>query len=232
MAKKHLKRVAMPKTWNLPRRDTVYIERPYPGGASLEFTMSLGLVLRELIKCAKTSKEVKRILQEKEVTLNGARRYDPKSPVCLMDVIGIKETQEAYRLVLDAKGRLTTLEVPTKERELVPSKLSGKTITKKGLSQLNFFNGRNILVKDAKKYAVGDTLVLGAKNEIKEHLPLTEGTLVCLLGGSHKGQIVRITEIKGAIITIELPSGTFATAKCYAFPIGKTQPVISLQKTA
>ena len=48
----HLKRLAMPRSWPLPRKTTVWIARPRPGAHSLERCIALSVVMRDLLEVA------------------------------------------------------------------------------------------------------------------------------------------------------------------------------------
>ena len=62
MTKNHLKRIASPKTWKIGRKLHTFISRPNPGPHSLPMGMPLNIVLRDLLKFADTSYEVRKIL--------------------------------------------------------------------------------------------------------------------------------------------------------------------------
>ena len=53
----HLKRLAMPRSWPLPRKTTVWVTRPSPGGHSLERCMPVNLIIRDVLGRAQSSRE-------------------------------------------------------------------------------------------------------------------------------------------------------------------------------
>ena len=58
MSSNHLKRLAMPRSWPLPRKTSVWVTRPTPGAHSLELCMPITLVVRDVLNLAKTAREV------------------------------------------------------------------------------------------------------------------------------------------------------------------------------
>ena len=136
MVKNHLKRIAAPRTWRIARKKTVYITRANPGAHKKDLSLSLSLMMREMVKVAKSSKEVVHILHHKEVLVDGKRVRDKKRSIGLMDVVNFPELGEAYRITLDIKGKLAA--VPIKGEELflkvcrIEDKSWVKTKRKKG----------------------------------------------------------------------------------------------------
>ena len=64
MVKRHLSRLTAPKSWPIKRKSTKWITRPHPGPHTLKNCMSLNIVLKNILKYAKTTKEVKKILDD------------------------------------------------------------------------------------------------------------------------------------------------------------------------
>lgn len=231
MAKQHLKRIAAPHTWNIKRKKHVWITRPNPGAHPLTQCVSLSTAMKEIIKCANTSKEVKTILHTKTVLVDGKQRKDSKLPVGLMDVISFPEIKETYRMLISPKGLIKAIEISGAETSIKPSKIIGKTSIKGGKTQLNLFDSRSIVLeKDNVQYHVGDTLILNLpKQEIKEHYKLEKGVSIFLTAGNHVGQIAKIEDITGNIIACKTEKESFTTAKKYAFVIGKETPIIKVK---
>ncbi|MBD3310438.1 30S ribosomal protein S4e, partial [Candidatus Woesearchaeota archaeon] len=154
MAKKHLKRLIIPKTWNIKKKGIKYVMRPNPGSHPMEFGMPLALILRDVIRTAASQREVKKILLNKAVHVDGKERIEPKFIAGLMDVISFPKLKKHYRIILDPKCRLDAIEIPENEAKLRISRIIGKKPLKKGKIQLNLSDGRNL---DAEKgeYRIG-----------------------------------------------------------------------------
>ncbi|HIG96370.1 TPA: 30S ribosomal protein S4e [Candidatus Woesearchaeota archaeon] len=234
MGKNHLKRIAMPKTWHLPRKETIFLARPNPGSAILAFSMPLSLVMKELIKCVKTTKEVKSILKTKGVFVDERRRWDDKYNVGLMDTIALPTSNEYYRLLLNTNGKLDIAPISKDEASMKLVKIVGKTILNKDHVQINLSSGRNLIVKIGEKgagaYNVHDTLMLSLPGQqIKQHLKFEAGCLVYLTGGKHTGKVGKLVGVNNdKTISLETPQGIYKTEKYYAFVIGKEKSVITL----
>ena len=70
MVKQHLKRINAPKEWPLGRKQTTFVPRPLPGAHNMHSGMPLSMVLKDLLKYANTTREVKRILNDKQLYSN------------------------------------------------------------------------------------------------------------------------------------------------------------------
>lgn len=227
--KRHLKRLAIPKSWAVKKRGIVFITKPNPGPHPLKLCLSLGVVIRDMLGIAKNLKEVKKILHDNEVLVDGIRRKELKFPVGIMDVIEFRKSNECFRVVLD-KGKLRLIPIDKKESGFKPCKIIGKNKVN-GKIQLNLYDGKNILI-EKDEYKVGDCVVIGLpKQEIKEHIKLEKGCVICLIGGKHMGDIGKIEGIISNKITYKGKSGEIVeTLKKYVFVVGKDKPAVSLVK--
>ena len=229
MVKNHLKRLNTPKTWDVKRKRIKFIIRPNPGAHSLDDGMPIGVILRDLLGYAKTTREVKRILQENNIIVDGIRRKDPHFSVGFMDTIKFTEIKEAFRVIINKRGKISLLKINEKESSLKPCKIKGKTKLK-AKTQLNLFDGKNILI-EKDDYKTGDTLLLSLpKQEIKAHLKLEKGALICLTMGSHIGEVGVVEDIMANKIKCKTKKGSvFETLKKYAFVIGKDKPIVTIE---
>jgi len=103
--KKHLKRLAAPKSWMLDKLGGVYTVRPRSGPHKMGESMPLTLFLRNRLKYALNKTEVQTILKQRLVKIDGKVRTDEKFPCGFMDVIQIEKNNENFRLIYDVKGR-------------------------------------------------------------------------------------------------------------------------------
>ncbi|MBU0628314.1 MAG: 30S ribosomal protein S4e [Nanoarchaeota archaeon] len=225
--KRHLKRPAISKAWPVKRRNITFITRPNPGPHSFSLGLPLKVLLRDMLKLAKTSKEVVKILYNNEILVDGIRRKESKFPVGIMDVIEIKKTNQYFRVVL-IKGKISVLSIEKKDAEIKPCKIMGKHMVN-GKTQINLYDGKNILV-DKDEYKTGDTLVITLpKQEIKDHFKLEKGSTICLIGGKHMGDTGKVEDIIANKITYKRENGDLVeTLKRYVFVIGKDKPLFSL----
>ncbi len=62
-----------------------------------------------------TLQEVKYILKNRDVKVDGRIRTDHKYPTGFMDVVEIEKTGENFRIIYDAKGRFTVHRITATE---------------------------------------------------------------------------------------------------------------------
>jgi len=224
----HLKRLCMPKTWEIKRKGIKFVVKSNPGPHSLKLSIPVTLIFRDLLGYATNLREVNYILLNNDVLVDGVRRKENRFPVGIFDTIGIKGTKEFFRVVFDKK-KLALLKIEEKEANLKPCKITGKKrIGKK--TQLNLYDGRNLLV-DKDDYKVGDTIVLELpKNNIKSHLKFEKGNLIYLIGGKHIGMSGTIQDMIKDKVKYKSGEGVFETLKKYAFVVGKDKPLVSIKK--
>ncbi|MDO8556699.1 MAG: 30S ribosomal protein S4e [Nanoarchaeota archaeon] len=189
----HLKSLAAPKSWPIPRKRFVFITKQHPGPHTLETSMPLSVVLRDVVKVLFLAREMKKIVAAGKVLVNGVVRKELKFPVGIFDTISIPDADVHVRLVYNPFGQFSVAKVKKDRVAAHYVKILGKTIVKGGKVQLNFFDGSNMLVaKD--DFKVGDTLVL-YDGKVKQHLPFAKGALMYLVAGKHMGKTGSLEEV-------------------------------------
>lgn len=227
MTKRHLKRINMPWFWRVERKSKKFITRPMPGPHKLDKCMTIDLLAREYLKCARIKKEIKYILNNKKILVDKRHIKDNKFPVGLMDIIDVVDTNEHYMILLDESGKFKLIKLNKDDSNLKFCKIINKTILRKNKVQLNLVDGRNMIVeKDG--YKVGDTIVVDLNTKkVKRHLKLEEGSYVLLTDGRHIGKtgvVEKINRYRGmrkSIILFKNENGSFETLKEYCFVIDK-----------
>ena len=104
MSSSHMKRLTMPRSWPLPRKSTIWIQKPNPCGHSLEHCMPLGVILRDVLGVALTRREAKRIVHSKLVKVDGNTETDVGRGVGLRAVRSVGAEHD--RCILDTNGKL------------------------------------------------------------------------------------------------------------------------------
>jgi small subunit ribosomal protein S4e len=225
----HLKRYKAPNSWKIKRKKFKYITRSKPGPHNAKKSQPLNVLLRDTLKIAMTNREVKFMLENKEVLVDGKRRKETRFPVGLFDVISLPEMGEHLRIYLDKKGKLDTIKIPENECNTKICRINGKKALK-GKIQLTLHDGRNILT-DQNDLSVGDCLLItfNKKVSIKAKIPLEKGSAIFLVGGKHIGHIGTVEDIVGNRILYKSEKGdTVETLKKYAYAVGKGKPSIKL----
>ncbi|MBQ71222.1 MAG: 30S ribosomal protein S4e [Euryarchaeota archaeon] len=221
MSSNHLKRLAMPRTWPLPRKTSIWVTRPTPGAHSLEHCMPVSLVIRDVLRLAKTTREVRFILHNELAKIDGRVVKDTRRGVGLMDVLSLGDVH--YRCVMDHNGRLRYRNISADDAGWKICRIEGKTTIKGGQTQLNLHDGRNIIVDDPTEYNTGDSLKLGLPDQkIIEHIRFGEGTRCYLIGGGHVGSTADVKEyiVKRSSMPNEVQFDGFGTVTRNVFAIG------------
>ena len=234
MVKNHMKRINAPQRWDILRKKHVFITRPNPG-RDLSLCVSLNTVLKELVGKTKTTKESKHLIKSVGVFVNGMRKYDEKFPIGFLDVVSFPTLKEHYRLLVDEKNKIFMISVTEEESKLKLSKIIDQKQLSKNRTQINFTDGRNILLgKDnsALKDAKTDDSVLYTlpEQKVKQVLKIEKGALVYLYKGKHTGLLVNVDDFKNENIVFKVGKDVLETKKAYAFVVGKTSPVFTLAK--
>src|SRR3989344_2162172 len=216
---RHLKAYAIPKSWTLLKKVNKWTSRPLPGAHPFEFAMPISLLLRKL-GFAKTMREVKSIVNAKAVLVDGKVVTDYHHPIGFMDIIHIKPKIH-LRGSFDHKGRLVFNDISGDELKRKACKVTGKRTVPGGKVQLSFLDGRNLLVEKG-SFAIGDTVVLEVPaQKMVEHLPLAKGHAVFLIGGRHKGTLMKVESVEGNQVRCSSGKNHVDTLKEFVVVVGK-----------
>lgn len=237
--KKHLKRLAAPKTWMLDKLGGAFTVRPSAGPHKLSESLPIALFLRNRLKYAKNVHEVKSILKQRLVKIDGKVRTDHKFPCGFMDVIQLEKSNENFRLIYDVKGRFCVHRITPTEAKYRLSKVKSVFTGPKGIPYLTTTDGRTFRYPDP-NVKTNDSIqvTLDAKGaKIQDVIKFENGNLCMVTGGRNTGRVGTIISRErhpGSfdIIHIKDSSGaTFATRMGYVFVIGKaSKPYISLPR--
>jgi len=242
--KKHLKRKPAPEFWPIHRKEAVWTVKPKPGPHPLSRCIPLALVVRDILKFAKTRKEAKTVISQGKIKVNGKVQREELFPTGLMDVISILDSEKTYRVLPSEKG-LILHPIGKDEAEFKLCRIESKTVVGGGHVQLNLHDGRSMLIRvnDPKKpeedvYQTLDTLKLSIpEQEFMAHMKLTVRAPAIIIGGKNVGEYGKITVIeeksgqkrRDLLVTIENKNGNrFQTTLNFIFVIGETEPSISL----
>ena len=203
--------------------------KPAPGPHSIDESVPVGTVLRDMLGYCDTACEARAILGSRAVQVDGRVVTDPKFGVGVMDVLAVKATKEQFRMLVDSLGRLHLVPVDTEQAQWKLCRIEGKTTLKGGRIQLNLHDGRNILLpKNA--YATGTTLKVAVpKQTVMDAFPLEPGAAALLLGGQHVGEIGHVDRIeftRNPRANVVYFKEGFSTNVDKVFVIGRESPVI------
>lgn len=233
---RHLSRIAAPKSWPIKRKQNKWISRPDPGAQRLATGMPLAVFLTEILGYTRNKAEVKKVLNQKLVFVNGKIIKEPNFFVGLFDTMRILKYNKLYRVLLNQRGKLMLTEIPSSEENIIPLRVEGKTTIKGGKVQVNLSNGWNFIT-DKDVYKVTDVVLFDSKErKPSKHLKMEKGNLVYVIGGTHSG---KVSEIKDFVHEGMLRKKKFVVAKHNeeklkipikdVFVIGVDKPEIQLQ---
>ena len=220
MSSSHMKRLTMPRSWPLPRKSSVWIQKPNPCGHPLDLCMPMGVILRDILGVAQNRREAKKILHSRLVKVDGAIETDIGRGVGLMDVLTVGDV--SYKCVLDTNGKLRYRTIPDKETLTKICRVMGKTTIKGAKTQVHLHDGRNLLFNENPEYKTGDSLVISLPDqEVKSYHKFEEGSIAYLTGGNHIGELatVRGQDIKRSSKANEVQFDDFGTISDYVFII-------------
>jgi len=236
----HLKRLPAPVYWPIHKKEFQWTVKPKPGTHSAGRCFPLLLVLRDVLGLAKTKREAKSLISEKQIKVDGRFVPEYDFPVGIMDVIEIPKMNKAYRVLPSSHAILTLHSIDGKERSFKLCKIVGKTSIKGGRLQLNLHDGRSILIKrpeeTKEKYGTSDVLRVSLpKAKILGQVKLRKGVPAIVTGGKNIGIVGKVSDIKEEkegqqkIVTLDGAGGQkLKTIIEYAFAVGEEEPWISL----
>merc|ERR1712060_203100 len=143
-AKKHLKTLAAPHHWMLPKTAGVHSFRPRSGPHKLRESMPLAVFIRNRLKYALNGKEVQKIMMSRAIAVDGKVRTDSKYPAGFMDVISIEKSNEHFRLIYDTKGRYQVNRISAEEASYKLCKVQKVMLGKNNVPFLVTHDGRTI----------------------------------------------------------------------------------------
>jgi len=226
-----LKRIAAPRTWPIVRKNKVFVYRPNPGPHPAERVLPLGMIAKEFLKLGDTGREVRRIIGQKYIWVDGKPCRDFKRPVGLMDVVSIPQMSQNWRVLLDKRKKIRLVPIQEAQAKWKLVRIENKRTLKKGKFQLNLHDGRNIVI-DKNMYKCGDVLKISLPDQkILEVYPFEAGGMALVVGGNHAGEIASINRISTtrevAANRVSFAEG-YSTTKENVFVVGKGKPEITL----
>jgi len=232
-----LKRVAAPRSWDIPRKGTRFVYKPIPGTHPIASSYPLGVVIRDLASLAERGREIKAVVKTAKVLVDGKPKHSASFPVGLFNVVSVPSEGASFRLVPSPKGlRLAKLAGAEADRKLCS--VSSKTKVKGGHIQYGLHDGRSIL-DDALNLTPGDSVLIQVPSQkVLGKVKLAKESLGLILTGDRAGQLGKILEVKKGTISrermvkISLPSGEAEIPSRLVFPVGQEQPLTTVGVSA
>lgn len=190
----HQTRNEVTKKIPIARKGTKYVARSL---GSLQNSVPVVIAVREILNLARTAKEVKEMIKEKSLKLNGREVQDRREAIYLFNLLQAGKT---YFLTLSPSGRFAFEEYKGSGERAC--KAIGKKIMKKGKVQLNFHDGTNLLTdKDVK---IGDTVYIGSNKKIVKVASMEKGKSCLVISGSYLGKSAKINSVENDVVSVAI----------------------------
>jgi len=235
---RHMKRQMAPMFWTINRKANVWSINTSSGPHNFGNSIPITVLLRDMLNYATTRREAAMITKQGKIKIDGKPRLDDKFPVGLMDVISLPDAGESYRVLPTKGGRLALHQIKGDEIGFKLCKIIGKTTLRNNVTQLRLHDGRTLSVPSEAKYKVNDVLKLKIPSqEVVEHVSFKDQLPIVITGGRSQGEtgmIIGFGDEPGwkKTATVRTPGGEdIRTLTKYVFPIGTTEPLISLPES-
>jgi small subunit ribosomal protein S4e len=233
--RKHLKLLAAPVHWYLPKLGGKWAPKPSAGPHKTRECLPLVVLLRNRLKYALTRREVIQILAQRLVKVDGKVRTDTNFPAGFMDVISIEKTKELFRLLYDSKGRFAVHRIQPEESKFKLAKVKKVSKGPGGIPYVALHDGRTIRYPDP-LIRISDTVKVDLeRGKIVEHYKSEVGNVAMIVGGRNLGRVGVITQKErheGSFDIFHLTDARgnpFATRATNVFVIGKgSHPAVTL----
>jgi small subunit ribosomal protein S4e len=190
---RHMKRRFAPSHWMLDKLKGRWAPKPSAGPHKLRECMPLIVMLREKLKYALTYHEVKMIVMQRLIKVDGKVRSDMFYPAGFMDVVSIEKTKENFRLLYNTKSRFVLHKIAKEEAAYKLCKVKRVTRGPKGIPYAITHDGRTLRYPDPEIKA-NDTVRLDlSTGKILDYVKFEIGNTVTISGGNNIGRVATIT---------------------------------------
>lgn len=229
-----VKRQRAPSFWKIRRKHGQFVVRARPGPHPNAVCYPLGILLRDVLRVGQTMDEVKGILNDGKVSVDGVVRRSIGWPVGLMDTIELIPLSQTFRMLPKNRNLLVPV-LLTKQAEtnLKLLRVTLKKTIKGNKTQYGFHDGNSLVVTE--RYSVGDTCLVDLSNrQIKSHLILRKDSVVLVTKGENAGAIGKIEEIREGLFSLPKRSVVSFGDRTVEIPVqmvmsvGDKEPIIQV----
>jgi len=214
-----------------------YAPKPSAGPHKLRECLPLIVMLRERLKYALTYREVKMIVMQRLIKVDGKARTDMFFPAGFMDVISIDKTKENFRMLYDTKSRFCLHKIAKEEASYKLCRVKKICRGPKSVPYAITHDGRTLRYPDP-DVKVNDTVRIDIETgKILDHVKFEAGNSVMISAGNNGGRVGVIMHRErhpGSFEIVHVKDSvghTWATRLNNVFVIGKgAKPWISLPK--
>jgi len=182
-------------TTRLPikRKGTKYVAR---ASSDLENSVPVVIAIRDILKLAKTKREVKKMINQKMLKINGREVIDHNDSIKLFNIF---EAGKTYILKLSPTRKFFFEETKDSKERLC--KVIGKKVLSGKKVQINLHDGTNVFGDN--KINTGDSVYLDLSNKIKRHISPEKGKEVFVISGRYEGQHGKIADVQNKKMLIK-----------------------------
>jgi len=235
--RKHLKRMFAPHHWMLDKLKGRWAPKPSSGPHKLRECLPLIVMLRERLKYALTYREVKMIVMQRLIKVDGKVRTDMFFPAGFMDTVQIEKTKENFRLLYDTKSRFILHKVTAEEASYKLCRVRKIFKGTKATPYATTHDGRTIRYPDPAVKAMDTIRIDLNTNKPLDFIKFEVGNTVMISGGNNMGRVGVISHRErhpGSFDIVHIKDAvghSFCTRLSNVFVIGQgTKPWISLPK--
>jgi small subunit ribosomal protein S4e len=189
----HQTRAQASKRLPIPRKGTKYVARAL---VNTQESVPVVIAVRDMLKLARNAKEVKKMIFNKALKINGKEAKDLRDSI---QILNLFEADKTYILTLTQNGKFMFEETKDKTR---PCKILNKTSLRKGEIQLNLHDGTNAVTKE--KFATNDTVYLDEKGNISKHVKFEKGKPCIIIKGRYSGKKGKITDSENGSANVKI----------------------------
>lgn len=230
-----MKRSDSPAFWGIPRKANRFAPNTSPGPHPKMLSIPLTVLVRDILKLAKTAKEVRTAVIDGGVSVDGVVRNDPNFPVGLMDVVDFPALGKAYRIVPTKARTLYPIEIPDTEKGLKLCTIKNKITTGKDSIQYALHDGRSILTGPEISMKVSDcTLIEVPSQKVVKHVALKKDSVVIVTGGERQGEIGKLNDIKQGTVSrprmanVAIDGATVEIPAKLVMVVGEETPLVTV----
>ncbi|MDO8627233.1 MAG: S4 domain-containing protein, partial [Candidatus Diapherotrites archaeon] len=111
---KTLKRLNVPKVYALNKKEATFAVRPSPGRHSFDKVVSVAIILRDFLGITQNLREVKILIADNQIKVDGKIVKDYAFPVGLFDLLEVGDKK--YRVLFGNKSKIELVEVDKKAK--------------------------------------------------------------------------------------------------------------------
>ncbi|MGA7368825.1 MAG: 30S ribosomal protein S4e [Nitrososphaeraceae archaeon] len=220
-----VKRQCAPSFWKVRRKHGQFVVRARPGPHPKTVCYPLGILIRDVLRVGQSMDEVKRMLNDGKVSVDGVVRRNIGWPVGLMDIIELIPLSQAFRLVPKNRNLLVPVLLSKQtERSLKLLRVTLRKTIKGEKTQYGFHDGKTMIANE--QYSVGDSCLFDlSTKKVKSYMKLEKGSVVLVTKGENAGAIGKIEEIREGLFSLPRRTVISFGDRSVELPVQMVMPV-------